>query len=89
MILGIAGMSFVAANVCGLIAGALAFTKHRGQYYVPIWSTLAVVMGLLAGLTLPRVFPLGSAGWLTWVPATILGAIGMLRWFLANRRARG
>jgi hypothetical protein len=87
MILAIAGTSFVAANVCGLIAGVLAFTKRRGEYYVVIWSILAVVMGVLAGMTFPRVFPLGNAGWLTWLPATILGAIGLFCWFLANRSA--
>jgi len=89
MILALAGTSFVAANVSGLIAGVLAFTKNRGKYYVPIWSVMALVMGLLAGLTFPRAFLLGDAGWLTWVPATILGAVGLLRWFLDQRRSKG
>ena len=85
MILAIAGMSFVAANVSGLMAGVLAFTKRRDEYYVVIWSVIAMVMGALAGLTLPRTFPLGDAAWVTWVPATILGAVGLVRWFLTNR----
>src|SRR5437867_11433774 len=52
-ILPLAGMTFVAANISGLIAAVLICTKHRGKYYACTWSAMALINGLAGSLLMP------------------------------------
>ena len=72
---GIAGMTFVAANVSALIVAVLLCTKLRSRYYVCIWSLMALINGLVGRM----LFPLPLLEWGT-LSGMFFGVLGLLVW---------